>query len=465
MSIRALIANAGLPRMLVVAAASLLATAAAAQGAVAGQERRIALVIGNAAYPKAGLANPVNDARAMTARLRTLGFEVMLRENVRTRELGAIYREFRSRITPGAVALLFYAGHGLQVKGQNYFPAVDSDISSEEDVPLQSLHLGTFLDNMEEAKAGVSLVLLDACRDNPFARRFRSASRGLAKVEAASGTLIHYATRPGSVAADGEGSNGTYTEALLAQIGDPGIPVEIMLKRVTNRVVASTRGRQEPWVEGSLRGEFYFSPPAAAAERPVQDVAPASPTRARSAEEIEDAFWDRIKDDREATGFQEYLKQYPFGRYAGQARISIARVQGQGDRTPGGEQALRDDLDRRRKECVEGVRIIGNQLLSGATATATQVLASTPPADAYGRIYRYYLKSASLLIRQNDPQMRVLVAANESSREKTKYTVSVAAKGAGSDVSISFWTAPGIFYEEDGARTELCNMILAAYGD
>lgn len=463
MSIGALVANEGWSRLLLGAVASLLVTAAAAQGA--GHEQRVALVIGNSAYQQAPLANPVNDARDMAARLRTLGFDVTLRENLRTREIGAVYREFRTRITPGAVALFFYAGHGLQVKGQNYFPAVDSDISSEEDVPLQSLNLGTLLDNMEEAKAGVSLVLLDACRDNPFARRFRSASRGLAKVEAASGTLIHYATRPGSVAADGDGRNGTYTEALLAQIGDPGVPVETMLKRVTNRVVASTKGRQEPWVEGSLRGDFYFSPLPATAERPAQDGASASLPRARSAEEIEDAFWDRIKDDREATGYQEYLKQYPSGRYAAHARISIARLQGTGDTSTGGGQALRVDLDRRHKECAEGASRMGNQLLSGATVTATQVLADIPPADAYGRIYRYYLKSASLLIRQNDPQMRVLVAANESSREKTKYTVSVAAKGAGSDVSISFWTAPGIFYDEDVARAELCKMIFSAYGD
>ena len=100
------------------------------------------------------------------------------------RDIGTTYRDFRTKIKPGAVALVFYAGHGLQVKGQNYFPAVDSDISSDEDVPLQSLNLATLLDNMEEAKAGVSLVFLDACRDNPYSRRFRSAIWGLAKVEA-----------------------------------------------------------------------------------------------------------------------------------------------------------------------------------------------------------------------------------------------------------------------------------------
>ena len=203
----------------------------------------MALVIGNAAYGQGSLANPVNDARAMASRLRTLGFDVILRENLKTRDIGGVYREFRSKIAPGNVALVFYAGHGIQFKGQNYFPAVDSVINSEEDVPLQSLNLSSLLDNMEEAKAGVSLVFLDACRNNPYSRSFRSPSNGLAKVEAASGTLIHYATKPGSVAADGDGKNGTYTEALLAQMSEPGVPVELMLKRVANRVVTKTKGK------------------------------------------------------------------------------------------------------------------------------------------------------------------------------------------------------------------------------
>lgn len=240
------------------AACGLSSAHAQTETQAAPHDRRVALVIGNAAYKNARLANPVNDARAIAGRLRSLGFDVMLRENLVTREIGGVYREFRSKIVPGSVALVFYAGHGVQIKGQNYFPAVDSDITSEEDVPLQSLNLATLLDSMDEAKAGVSLVFLDACRDNPFSRRFRSSSRGLAKVEAASGTLIHYATKPGSVADDGLGQHGTYTEALLAQMGQPGMPVELMLKQVTNRVVATTKGRQEPWVEGSLRGDFYF---------------------------------------------------------------------------------------------------------------------------------------------------------------------------------------------------------------
>jgi formylglycine-generating enzyme required for sulfatase activity len=278
-------------------------------------EHRVALVIGNADYNSSRLANPVNDARAIAARLRQLNFQVLLRENLKAREIGGVYREFRSKISPGGTALVFYAGHGVQFKGQNYFPAIDSEISGEEDVPLQSLNLGLLLDNMEEAKAGVSLVFLDACRDNPFARRFRSGARGLAKVEAASGTLIHYATKPGSVADDGDGKNGTYTEALLAQISDPGVPVEQMLKRVTNRVVTKTKGKQEPWVEGSLRGDFYFifqAPTTVNVQPPPSDP--------------EDSLWAQLDPSRPCE-YQAYLDQYPKGKYNALAKLRIKDCQ------------------------------------------------------------------------------------------------------------------------------------------
>ena len=297
-------------RGIVVALMALMALMLA--GAALAAEKRVALVIGNAAYKQGPLGNPVNDARAMKERLSALGFDVVLRENLKTREIGATYREFRSKIVPGGTALVFYAGHGVQFKGENYFPAVDAEIASEEDVPLQSVNLNTLLSNMEEAKAGVSLVFLDACRDNPFARGFRSGARGLAKVEAASGTLIHYATRPGSVASDGEGQNGTYTEALLAHMDEAGVPVEQVLKRVTNRVVSRTKGKQEPWVEGSLRGEFYFI-----FQGPTNVQVQAAPT------DPETQTWQVAESVDTAFAYQSYLDAYPKGRYAAAAGIKL----------------------------------------------------------------------------------------------------------------------------------------------
>jgi formylglycine-generating enzyme required for sulfatase activity len=227
----------------------------------AAQAARQALVIGNAAYADSPLRNPVNDARAVEAKLAALGFTVQKVENLKRQQIGRTLTAFASRVQPGDEVVVFYAGHGLQVKGVNYLPAVDADIQSEDDVALNSLNLNSLLDRLDEAKAGVKLLFLDACRNNPYARSFRSGSRGLARVsDAPSGTLMHFATRPGSVAADGSGSNGLYTTELIRQIDQPGVPIEQMLKRVASAVERASQGQQEPWVEGSLKGDFYFKP-------------------------------------------------------------------------------------------------------------------------------------------------------------------------------------------------------------
>ncbi|MFP5440077.1 MAG: caspase domain-containing protein [Gammaproteobacteria bacterium] len=240
-------------------------------------DRKVALVIGNAAYASGALKNPVNDARAMAGKLQSLGFDVIVRENVKAREYGAALRELRNRLQPGAVALFFYAGHGLQIKGRNYLPAVDADIRSEDDVPQQSLDLAQVFDTLEEAKARVNLVFLDACRNNPYARSFRSMTGGgLAGVGAApSGTLISYATRPGSVADDGDGRHGLYTSELLRQMDVANVPVEMMLKRVGASVKQGSAGRQEPWTEGMLEGDFMFRVDAAAAPAATVAASPA----------------------------------------------------------------------------------------------------------------------------------------------------------------------------------------------
>ena len=221
-------------------------------------EKKVALVIGNSAYVKGPLKNPVNDAADIANKLRSLGFDVVERNNLKTAQIGRTLREFRAKLTNGAVALFFYAGHGLQIKGDNYLPAVDADIEGEEDVPNQSIAVRQVLELMEDAKTRLNLAFLDACRNNPYARSFRSAGEGLAKVSAPSGTLVSFATRPGSVAADGDGRNGLYTSHLLSAMDAPNQPVELMLKRVTTAVKSSSQGRQEPWMEGSIEGDFYF---------------------------------------------------------------------------------------------------------------------------------------------------------------------------------------------------------------
>ena len=278
-------------------------------------EHRVALVIGNGQYKSAPLKNPVNDSHAFAEKLRILGFQVIERGNLITREIPAVLREFRSRLKPGAVALFFYAGHGVQIKGINYLPAVDAQIISEEDVPMQSIDVNKILDMLGEAKTRLNLVFLDACRNNPYARSFRSSGSGLAKVDAPSGTLISFATRPGSIASDGAGENGLYTENLLRAMDEPNLPVEQVLKRVVTGVKQASKGQQEPWMEGSIEGDFYFrGGPAGTAGVPQAQAAPVDPMA------VELAFWESVRSSSSPKDFQAYLDKYPNGQFAALAR-------------------------------------------------------------------------------------------------------------------------------------------------
>ncbi len=252
-------------------------------GAASAQEHRVALVIGNASYKNGPLKNPVNDARAMAAALRNLGFEVLTAENASRKTMLQKLREYRDTLRPDSVGLFYYAGHGVQVKGQNYLIPIDASVRSEAEVDEESVNLSYLLDRLEEARNSINIVILDACRDNPFARSFRSASRGLAQVDAPTGTLIAYSTAPGRTASDGDGANGTYTEEMLRVLKTPGLKVEDVLKRVRAGVVQRTNGLQTPWDASSLIGDFYFIPAATAGPPagapPVLQAGSATPTR------------------------------------------------------------------------------------------------------------------------------------------------------------------------------------------
>lgn len=233
-----------------------------ALGAATAQEHRVALVIGNSDYKTAPLRNPVNDARAMAATLRKLGFEVLVGENLGRKAMLQQMRAFRDKLRSDSVGLFYYAGHGVQVKGQNFLIPTDAVVRSEAEIDEETVNLGSLLDRLDEAKNAINIVILDACRDNPFARSFRSATRGLAQVDAPTGTMIAYATAPGRTAADGDGANGVYTEEMLRVLNTPGLKVEEVLKRVRAGVVQRTNGAQTPWDASSLIGDFYFIPVA-----------------------------------------------------------------------------------------------------------------------------------------------------------------------------------------------------------
>ncbi|MBI5518928.1 MAG: caspase family protein [Desulfovibrio sp.] len=222
--------------------------------------RRVALVIGNAAYPGAPLRNPVNDARDMASALRGLGFEVILRENATLRQMEEAVDELWRRLRRGGAGLFFFAGHGLQVAGRNYLVPVDARLEAEQDVKYRCMDAGLVLGRMENAGNGLNIVILDACRNNPYARAFRSQAEGLAKMDAPKGSLIAYATAPDSVAADGSGKNGVYTGELLKNLRMPGVAIEELFKRVRIGVLRVTGDRQVPWESSSLTGYFTFNP-------------------------------------------------------------------------------------------------------------------------------------------------------------------------------------------------------------
>ena len=307
------------------------------------REQRVALVIGNAAYPSAPLRNPVNDAKDMADKLRGLGFVVIERSNLGIKQIGSTLREFRAKLVPGGVALVYYAGHGLQIKGENYLPAVDAEIAGEEDVSNQSLAIRQIMDVLTDAKTRLNLVFLDACRNNPYARTFRNANEGLSKVAAPSGTLISFATRPGSVAEDGVGRNGLYTGALLQQMGNPNQSIEQVLKRVVTAVKAGSKNQQEPWMEGSIEGEFCFGDCARANQPPVV-VAQASNTS------DDRFFWESVKDTKDANELKAYLNKFPGGLFAELAGIRLRGLEQAAAERIAAEAAQRAALERAAAE-------------------------------------------------------------------------------------------------------------------
>ena len=223
-------------------------------------EQRLALVIGNSAYGKGDLRNPVNDARAMATRLRSLGFEVILGRDMTYRQMRRTIGRFGHQLKPGGVGLFYYAGHGIQAQGRNYLIPVDARIKDEYEVSADGIDVHYVLARMASAKTNLNIIILDACRDNPFERSFRSSGgQGLAHMAAPPGTIIAYATAPGKTADDGQGSHGVFTAAMLNQLGKPGLTVEKVFKQVGREVNSKTKGAQRPWLASDYYGEFYFA--------------------------------------------------------------------------------------------------------------------------------------------------------------------------------------------------------------
>jgi len=240
-------------------------------------QRRVALVIGNAAYADSPLKNPVNDATDVAAKLKQLGFDVAMATNRNRSQMTTAIREFGRKAAGADTALFYFAGHGIAVRGKNYLLPVGQSFTDEAEVETEAVEVNSVLARMEEAGAKVSLLILDACRNNPLPPSSRSASRGLARMEAPSGALVAFAAQPGAVAKDGTGRNGTFTKHLLTHIGTPGLPVEQVFKRVRAAVEQETNRSQSPREESSLTTDFYFAGPGSPQASVVPEPLPGLP--------------------------------------------------------------------------------------------------------------------------------------------------------------------------------------------
>jgi TPR repeat protein len=240
-------------------------------------EKRLALVIGNSRYDSAPLRNPVNDARAMAATLRTFGFDVAVLENASYKDMRRTILEFGNKLRDSGIGVFYYAGHGLQVNGRNYMVPVDAVIQGDAEVAVEAVDVEYVLSRMDTARNRLNIVILDACRDDPFSRSLRSSSRGLASIDAPIGTLIAYATAPGRVAQDGDGPNGLYTSELLKSMKIPGLKIEDVFKRVRQSVSQQTNNKQVPWESSSLIGDFSFTLVPSASANPSRVERPAPP--------------------------------------------------------------------------------------------------------------------------------------------------------------------------------------------
>jgi hypothetical protein len=316
-----------------IAAMSVAALLVSSNAALA--DKRVAFVVGNGAYRNvAPLPNPAVDAKSMAALLRNIGFDVVEGSNLTRDKMTAKLLEFGKKAEGADVALFFYAGHGIAVNGANYLLPVDADLKSEMDVKLGAAINVDLTLEQTMADAKVKLVFLDACRDNPFAAKIRSAKAtrslsvesGLAEMKSGEGTLIAFATGPGQTALDGEaGTNSPFTRALMANIAAPGVEIQQAMTKVRAQVNEETNKNQLPWGHTNLIGTVYLNPVAAKAGEVVE--ASNMPAAAGPVSDVELEFWRSVKDSNKPEELNAYLTNYPNGTFKSLALARIASLQ------------------------------------------------------------------------------------------------------------------------------------------
>ncbi|MFD1627330.1 caspase family protein [Azospirillum griseum] len=289
--------------------------------------RRVALILGNSAYQHAPpLTNPVNDARVIAESLTKAGFELIgggAQLDLDKAGTEQAIRKFGTRLAGADVGLFYYAGHGVQVRGSNYLLPTSANLTKEADVRYELIDVNVVLEEMTIAESRLNIIILDACRNNPFGGRgLRSVGAGLAQMQAPAGTIIAYATQPGAVAADGEGANSPYTDALAKAVSKPGDTVFDVFNDVGVTVKRNTGGAQQPWVSASpIEGRFYFLGPTTV-------VTASTPASVPPTADKEMAFWDSVKTSSNPRLFEAYLRQFPQGTFAAIAEARITELGG-----------------------------------------------------------------------------------------------------------------------------------------
>jgi len=281
-------------------------------------ERRIALVMGNAAYGAIGaLRNPVNDGKLMAEALAGVGFETSLlldADQIAMKRAIANFGRTLRAAGSDAIGLFYFAGHGVQANGQNYVMPVEAAPRDSADLDLVAVEVDWVIRQMESAGNASNIIILDACRNNPFAAESRNVGRGLAAIKAPTGTFIAYATAPGAVAEDGGGANSPFTVALAAALPRPGIAIEQTFKQVRLKVVQSSGGRQTPWDSSSLVRDIYLGgKPAAEASKPMANA-------------VETRFWASVQKTEDPARAALFLQLYPDSAYAGAAKTRMAEL-------------------------------------------------------------------------------------------------------------------------------------------
>jgi len=401
----------------------LLVLAAFSAEAAAPDAKRVALVIGNSKYVHAvTLPNPANDAHLIASTLRNAGFEVIEGVDQDNAGMHSLISRFTEQSYDADLAVIFYAGHGMQVDGKNYLIPVDAELTSPAYLKTRTIQIDDFMAALPPDPA-IGVIILDACRDNPLARtlaasmpksRSTSLGTGLAPVEAKSdgvgtgGLLIAYATDPGAIAFDGNGVDSPYSTALARHLTEPGVEIQSALTRVRGEVTETTQGRQRPWHNASLGREVFLGKPVAAAAPAAKPLADASNAAATSAPapvasdppswEVEQRLWDEASKRNSVPFYEAYLDQFPNGRFATVARLNIDELN---DPKNQNRQVAALDTDQSNASSGSAVRTSVNVPDEVKQTPGTELTESAIGLDRQGRI---------------DLQLRIEALGNELGR-------------------------------------------------